>query len=272
MAAVEQLDLFSVSTGRAERDVPGRTIEWVIACDTLDDDSLLAAIPNAGIRESVALVTEAGRRRLAAAIPVLEALCRRFAGFGAGRIVPEQAAALNALVMIGGSDTAQTLVRLIAKRIVQGPCLQQAVAAAARLGAKFPVDTVVEMLRHDDPQVRADACRCTRARPEVVPLLRDLLEDLHAEVRKAAACALGRMVRTEVRALLVGYLREEPSVELVDAIAPIADEECVILLGRVARTQPHLSEAALDALLSIGHPRAEQIAAAVGGYRPGQTG
>src|ERR1700736_3500611 len=117
MAAFEQLDLFSVSSGPAERDVPGCTPEPTVTCHTLDDGSLLAAIPDAGIRESVALVTEAGRRRLAAAIPVLEALCRRFAGFGADRIVPEQAA-LNALVMIGGSGAAQTLVRLIAKRIV----------------------------------------------------------------------------------------------------------------------------------------------------------
>ena len=121
MAAVEQLDLFSASAGPPERDVRARTTEPVVACHTLDDDSLLAAIPNAGIRESVALVTEAGRRRLATAIPVLEGLCRRFAGFGADRIVPEQAAALDALVMIGGSDAAQTLVRLIARRIVQGP-------------------------------------------------------------------------------------------------------------------------------------------------------
>jgi HEAT repeat protein len=269
MAAVEQLDLFSVNTGPAERDVPGCTPEPAVTCHILDNDSLLAAIPSAGIRESVALVTEAGRRRLAAAIPVLEALCRRFAGFGADRIVPEQAAALDALVMIGGSDAAQTLVRLIAKRIVQGPCLQQAVAAASRVGAKFPLGTIVELLRHDDPQVRADACRCARAWPEAVSLLRDLLDDLHAEVRKSAACALGRMGRTEVRPFLVRYLREEPSVELVDAIAPIADDECVILLGRVARAEPRLSEAALDALLSIGHPRAEKIAAALRGNRPG---
>jgi HEAT repeat protein len=269
MAAGEQLDLFSVRTRPSERDLPGRTTELLIACSTLDDDDLLAAIPNAGIRESVALVAEAGRRRLTAAIPVLEALCRRFAGFGADRIVPEQAAALDALVMIGGSAAAQTLVRLIANRIVQGPCLLQAVAAAARLGAKFPVDIVVELLRHDDPQVRADASRCTRAWPEAVPLLRDLLDDLHTEVRKAAACALGRMGRTEVRALLVRYLREGPSAELIDAIAPVADDECVILLGRVARAEPHLSDAALDALLSIGQPRAAKIAAALRGNRPG---
>src|SRR5437016_14218598 len=108
MAAIEQLDLFSVSAGPLERDVPARTTEPVIASDTFDDDSLLAAIPDAGIRESVALVAEAGRRRLAAAIPVLEALCRRFAGFGADRIAPEPAAALDALVMIGGSSAAPT--------------------------------------------------------------------------------------------------------------------------------------------------------------------
>jgi hypothetical protein len=269
MPVVEQLDLFSVSTGSAQRDAPGRRTDPVIACDTLDDDSLLAAIPNAGIRESVALVAEAGSRRLAAAIPVLEALCRRFIGFGAARIVPEQAAALDALVMIGGSDAAQTLVRLIAKRIVQGPCLRQAVAAAARMGIKLPFGTVAELLRHDDPQVRADACRCTRASPEAVPLLRELLDDLHPEVRRAAACALGHMGRAEVRALLVGYLRAEPSVELVDAIAPIADDECIILLGRVARTEPGFSEAALDALLSIGNTRADQVAAAVSRNRSG---
>jgi len=269
MAAAEQLDLFSVSTGPAERDVARRMTEPGIACGTLDDNSLLAAIPNAGIRDSVALVAEAGDRGLAAAIPVLEALCGRFAGFGADRIVPEQAAALDALVMIGGSDAAQTLVRLIAKRIVQGPCLQQAVAAASRVGAKFSVGTEVELLRHDNPQVRAAACRCTRAWPEAVPLLHDLLDDLHPEVRKSAACALGRMGRTEVRAILVRYLQEEPTVELVDAIAPIADDECIVLLGRVARAAPRLSATALDALLSIDHPRAEQIAAALRGNPPG---
>ena len=272
MEAIDQLDLFSARTGSARRDVPGRRTDPVIACDTLDDDSLLAATPNAGIRESVELVAEAGRRRLAAAIPVLEALCRRFAGFGAARIVPEQAAALDALAMIGGPDAAQALVRLIAKRIVQGPCSRQAVAASAQMGTKLPFGTVAELLRHDDPQVRADACRCIRAWPEAVPRLRDLLDDLHVEVRQAAACALGRIGRAEIRALLVGYLREDPSVELIDAIAPIADDECVVLLGRVARTEPRLSEAALDALLSIGNPRAKQVAATVPRYRPGQPG
>ena len=101
MAAAEQLDLFSVSAGPAERLPPGRTTRPVIACNTLDDESLLAAILNTGIRDCLALAAEAGRRRLVGAIPALEALCQRFTGFGVDRIVPEQAAALDALVMIG---------------------------------------------------------------------------------------------------------------------------------------------------------------------------
>ena len=263
MTATEQLDLFSVSALPAERLPPGRTTGPLIACNTLDDDSLVAAILDAGIRDSVALVAEAGCRGLAAAIPVLEALCRRFTGFGADWIVPEQAAALGALVAIGGADAAQTIVRLIAKRVVQGPCLRQAVTAAARLGAKFSVGTVLELVRHDDPQIRESVCRCARPRPDVVPPLRDLLDDLDADVRKAAACALGRMGRSEVRALLLRYLREEPTAELLDAIAPVADDECVILLGRVARAAPDLSEAVLDALDAIDHPWAEKIVNAI---------
>jgi HEAT repeat protein len=207
---------------------------------------------------------------MTAAIPALAALCRRFAGFGADRIVPEQAAAIDALAQIAGANAAQTLAQLIAKRTVQGPCLQRAVGVAARIGAKLPAGTVMELLRHDDPAIRADGCRFAQASPDMVAQLRDLLDDLQRPVRMAAACALGRMGRNEVRPLLTRYLREEPSAQLIDAIVPVADEECVILLGRIARTMPDLSKATLDALDSIDHPRASRIAAEIG--VPSKTG
>jgi hypothetical protein len=236
----------------------------VIEPDGIADDDLLATLPDAGLADSVALAVEAGRRRMTAAVPALEALCNRFSGFGADRIVPEQAAAIDALAQIAGVDAAQALARLIARRTVQGPCLQRAVGVAARLGAKLPAGTVMELLRHDDPAIRADACRFAQPSPEMVAQLRDLLDDLQRPVRMAAACALGRMGRNEVRPLLTRYLREEPSAQLIDAVSPIADEECVILLGRIARTMPDLSQAALDALDSIDHPRASRIAAEIG--------
>jgi HEAT repeat protein len=256
-----QLDLFIAGADRAERRSPGAGIRPEVACDSLDDDSLIAAIPHAGMSDSLALAAEAGRRRLTRAIPALEALCRRFAGFGGDRIVPEQAAALDALATMGGRDAARAVAGLIAKRVVQGPCLQKAVSSAAGLGVRLRAGTLAQLLRHDDPQIRADACRCAHRCLEAIPLLQDLLDDLHPEVRMAAACALGQMGRSEVRALLVRYLREKPSAELIDAISQVADEECVVLLGRIARSAPGLTVAALDALDAIDHPRAAKIGA-----------
>jgi HEAT repeat protein len=263
MSAAEQLDLFSRRADRQEPQPRGVSSRPVIAWEALDDDRLVAALRNAGTRDSIALAAEVCRRWLAAGIPVLEALCQRFAGFGASRVVPEQAAAIDALAAIGNPEAAQAMARIIAKGVVQGPCLQRAVSAAGRLRAKLPPALVMELLRHRDPQVRADACRCVGAWPEATAPLNDLLDDLHPEVATAAACALGRMRRSEVRPFLVRFLREKPSAEIIDAIAPIADEECIILLGRIARARPDLSEAVLDALDAIDHPRAEKIAAQI---------
>jgi hypothetical protein len=263
---MQQLDLFRHASAKAELPSSGNAARPAAAPEIMENDELLAAIPDARITDSLALLAEAKRRRMAGAVPALEALCGRFTGFGADRIVPEQAAAIAALAQIAGADAARALARLIARRIVQGPCLQRAVTAAACLGAKLPPATVTELFRHDDPQIRADACRFAQPSPEMVAQLRDLLDDLQRPVRMAAACALGLMGRIEARPFLTRYLREEPSAELIDAVAAVADEECIILLGRIARTMPDLSQAALDALDSIDHPRASRIAAEIGAF------
>jgi hypothetical protein len=261
---MQQLDLFRYFPAPAEPSPSDDAARSAPAPDTMETDGLLAAIPLARITDSVVLAAEAGRRRMRAAIPALEALCRRFAGFGAHGIVPEQAAAIDALAQIAGADAARALARLIARRTVQGPCLQRAVTVAARIGAKLPPASVLELRHHDDPQIRADACRFALPSPELVEQLRDLLDDLQRPVRMAAACALGLMGHNVARPLLARYLREEPSAQLIDAVSAIADEECIILLGRIARTLPDLMAAALDALDSIDHPRASRIAAEIG--------
>jgi len=56
--------------------------------------------------------TEAGRRRLVGAVVALEALCRRFRGFGAEHPVPEQTAALETLAEIGGTEAARAVKRI----------------------------------------------------------------------------------------------------------------------------------------------------------------
>jgi hypothetical protein len=71
------------------------------------------------------------------------------------------------------------------------------------------------------------------------------------------------MGRKEARDILTLLLRRNPSAEVIDAIAPIADEECIVLLGRLAREDASLRSAVLEALDAIDHARAEKIAAAL---------
>jgi HEAT repeat protein len=94
------------------------------------------------------------------------------------------------------------------------------------------------------------------------------LDDEHRDVASAAACALGRMGRPEARAPLVALLRARPSREVIEAIEPIADEACLVLLGRVARTVPALAACAMDVLASCEHPRAAAVIRAIGHTTP----
>ena len=78
------------------------------------------------------------------------------------------------------------------------------------------------------------------------------------------------MGRAEARPMIKNLLRHAPSPDVIEEAVSIADEECVVLLGRTARTAPALADSALEALESIDHPRAGTIAASVRAAR-GQT-
>jgi hypothetical protein len=255
----QQLDLFSGDCIPVEKPLPQDLARRPAVVD-LDDEALIAAIPTTNLGDCTALAAEAARRRLAAAIPALAALCRCFAGFGIDRVVPEQSAALRALAVIGSRDAAQAISLLIVRGVVQGPALGLAVAVAAQLHATLPDDVLRSLLRHADPDVRANACRCACRRPGLIAVMTDLLDDLNQAVAKSAACALGQMGRIEARPMLASLLRAEPSEEVIDAVSSVADEECIVLLGRIARSKPALSDAALNTLESIDHHRASAIA------------
>ena len=235
----------------------------LVSAGTMDDETLIAAIPESTLADPYSLAVEAGRRRLVAAVPALVALCRRFAGFGTRRKVSEQAAAIEALAMIGGRDAGRAVSEMIERAVVQGPTLQIAVSAAARLGTTLSSDVRPRLLRDVEPSIRADACRCARALLELILILIDLLDDLDRRVATAAALALGRMGRIEARPILKGLLRDDPSEDVIEAVSSIADEECAVLLGRVARSSSVLADAALASLENADHARAGTIAAEI---------
>jgi len=141
---------------------------------------LIAAIPDSNLADSIALAAEAGRRRLTAAVTSLETLCRRFSAFGIDHMVPEQAAALQALAAIGGREAAQAVSQLIVRGVVQGPALNLAVSTAARIGSTLPTDILRSLLRHPDPGIRASACGCARRRPELISVMIELLDGTRA--------------------------------------------------------------------------------------------
>jgi HEAT repeat protein len=253
----KQLDLFAGPMPAPETPSLDKPVRDAAA---LSDAELIAALPDAGMGECHMLAREAARRQLAATVPALEALCLRHAGFGGQRVVPQQTAALDALAVIGGREASRAIGDLIRRGAVEGPGLKLAVAAAAQLGAPLPEAIVANLLRRDDPQTRAAAARCARTWPRTAPILIELLDDLHREVSIAAACALGQMGRTEARTPLLRALREEPSEEIIHAVAGIGDEESIVLLGRTTATRPDLTRTILEALETVEHPLAAKVA------------
>ena len=262
-----QLDLFAAGDLRPASPSPASARRESISPRDLEDAGLIEAIARAGAADGPALAMEAGRRGLAIAVPALEDLCRRFAGFGLERPIPEQVAALEGLAMIGGGAAARTVARIIAKGAVQGPALKVAVAAAARLRSELAAEVVLGLLRHPDPDVRAGACRCVRMWPQAIAALLELREDPEGDVSLAADCALGRLGRREALSALAARLRKAPSPEIIEAVAPIADDDCIVLLARIVRTVPDLAELALEALEAIDHPRAAQLLQRLAGHR-----
>lgn len=256
-----QLDLFSGTGSQPPSQARPSVEPSVPVAAEFDDDALIAAIPGAGLADAAALTAEAGRRRLVAAIAALEQLCRRFAGFGLERKVPEQLAALEALAQIGGPAAVATVARLIARRIVEGPTRKVALRIAAKLHAPLPAETLTELLHDADSDLRADGCRCVGTWRAAVPMLLELTADSDGKVRIAALCALGRLGWRQARPTLLRLLREAPSAEVIDAVCEIADDDCIIVLGRIVRTRPALADAARDALATIDHPRARQVVA-----------
>jgi hypothetical protein len=268
--AEQQLDLFTL----ARRDVQATELRAEPPLDAakLTDAALIAALPNAGLSAAPSLAAEAARRRLAGAVSSLERLCRRFTGFGADRPVPEQVAAFEALAEVGGESARQAVARLIAHRTVQGSTLAVAMNAAARLASPIPTLRLQELLGDADAMVRAAACRCVRSAGPHLGLLIELLDDLRPEVAAAAALALGRIGRLEARPVLMGLARREPSAEIIEALAPIADEEVIVTFGRIARAMPDLARPVLDALDQLEDFRAARVAAALRVHDPARSG
>ncbi len=248
-----QGDLFAAG-GWPEAAVEAVAISVSLSPKDLDDAALLAAVPYAKLGDCEMLSAELVERRLAAAAPALEALCRRFRGFGRTHPVREQIIALNTLAALGGAASSAAVTRLVAEGIIERPGLRTAFTAAAVLKARLPADIVLAALGDAEPAMRALACQCARFWPQAAPRLLELLHDLHEDVANAAAVTLGGMGRREAMSRLMRLIETAPSAKALDALVTIADDNCFVLLGRIAQTNPELRPMLCEALTDVDHP------------------
>ena len=260
-ATPDQLDLFA-ERGRV---IAGRVPEPMASpaaapVETLSDDDLLESIQNAGPSNIEAVCSEIVSRSLEAAVPALDALWRRFAGFGVEKPLREQLAVLDTLARLAGTDACSALRAIVLSKGLPASLLPAASQASALAGLALPAAFVGPLLDHEDAAVRGSAFVLAARTNVPAERLRDGLFDRSAANRRAAAIALGLRGDTSARRPLYDELARYPSTEVIEAITAVWDDDAIVHLGRCARRHPRLAGAVVDALHDIASPRAHTVA------------
>ena len=241
------------------------------ALDTLSDDDLLELIPNVGPSDVEAVCSEVVSRSLQAAVPALEALWRRFSGFGIEKPLREQLAVVDTLARLGGTDARSALRRVVLSKGLPASLLPAALQAAVSAGLVLPAPFVDPLLDHENAAVRSVAFALAASANVPADRLHASLFDRSAANRRAAAVALGLRGDSRARQPLLDELARAPSPEIIEAVAAVWDDDAIVHLGRCARNHPRLASAVLDALHDIGSPRANVVAKDVEANRGSST-
>ncbi len=256
-----QLDLFAergaVTPRHTKNPLPSSS---ATPAERLTDDELLERIRDAGPSDVDAVCTEVASRSLEGAVPALEALWRRFVGFGIERPLAEQLAVVDTLARLGGVDACSALRRIVLSRALPASLLPAALSAAAQAGLALPADFVGSFLTHRDAGVRRAAFALAAKSNVAADRLREGLLDRSAANRRLAKIALGLRGDPNVRQPLYDELARFPSADVIEAITAVWDEDAIVHLGRCAQRHPRLAGVVLDALREIGTPRAETVA------------
>ena len=260
-AVPAQLDLFAergaVTPRHTKNPLPSPPATLV---ERLTDAQLLERVRDAGPSDVDAVCTEIVSRSLEGAVPALETLWRRFAGFGIEKPLAEQLAVVDTLAHLGGADACSALRRIVLSRALPASLLPAALDAAAQAGLALPADFVGSFLTHGDAAVRNAAFALAARSNVAADRLREGLLDGSAANRRLATIALGLRGDPSARQPLYDELARFPSADVIEAITAVWDEDAIVHLGRCARRHPRLAGAALDALREIGTPRAETAA------------
>ncbi len=261
LEADRQPDLFD---GRGRADVRSRREHPVRpglpAPASLGDDELAGRFAEAGPLEIDALCAEVVARPLPAAVPALEALWRRFHGFGIHRPLREQCAMLETLARLEGSGTRAALRRIVLSAGLPASLLPIALRSTADARVVLPAAFVADFPDHDDPALRRAAFDLAPGAKVPAPRLREGLSDRDLPIRLAAA-ALAHRGDASGRDVPIAELTVAPSTALVEALGALGDDAAIVSLGRCAMRRPEFAPVAVAVLCDMGNPRADRLAA-----------
>ena len=234
--------------------------------DRLSGEELLGRLPGAGIAEAGPLCGLVVERGLGdRALPALESLWRRFAGFGQDRLLPEQVAVVETLAKIGTAAASEMLAGIVTAADLPPVLLPWALRAALAVSLRLPATFTGPLLAHGDPEIREFAIRlCALGRPEFEGL-EACLADTQPAVRRAAAIVLGGFGRDRTKTVLLAELARHPTGDVVDALASIADDDIVVHLGRCAERHPELAGRIAIELEQLETPKSLKISSRIRG-------
>ena len=259
---VRQLDLFDErhpADIRPQTQTDGESTS--LALKALPDSELAERVAHANLATIDTLAEEIVARSLTAAVPALERLWRRFHGFGINRPFREQIAVLETLSRLKGPEACSALRRIALRPGVPDSLLPAVLRAAADKRLDLPASFVAEFLNHQDSEIREPAFALAHAANVPVLRLRIGLSDSLASIRRDAAVALAFRGDASGRDVLISVLAHAPSVELIDALGAICDDEAVVELGRCAMRFPDFAPQVVAILRELESQKAERLVA-----------
>ena len=215
---------------------------------------------NTGPADVDDLCAEVKARSLHDAVPALEALWRRFAGFGIRFPLPEQLAVLDTLASLNAPSARAALGAIVVEPALPESLHCTALRAAARASLALPVAFVSRFLDHGDGETREAAYQlaCQIARSGI--RLQDGLNDPRDSIRTMVAIALANRGNAIARPHLLVALRRTPTIAIIEAIAAIWNHEVIVALGRCAEQHPEFTADIIDILRDIDDHVAERRA------------
>lgn len=205
-----------------------------------------------------ATARELGRRREARAVPMLERLCRRLVGFDASHPIEDAVVAFEALAAIGDPGPGRAVTDMITLGAFGAAATAAALGYLAVIRERRAAPLARRLLDHDDPRLRAAACRLAGALSlgDALPLLEACLQESDSRVARAAALALGHMGREVAKSRLESLLLSSAPAEfaeVVQAVIGVADGDTAVLLGRIADRADEAGRRAIAVALAEVH-------------------